>query len=221
MRILIILALLLTTLRIEAQRDSTIWGMRAHFTLNRCAYHMTTTDSTAVLGDELQRLEVSNYLPSMGLSLVRQFNTKIRIHAGLQYNAVGHRIDSLESAEIYDIRYRYDLIEIPLGLHYTLRPNKKFSPTLGVQVQIGRILQYRWSYRTFDSNTIETNKLESTAQGINWSSTLHAGVRIELHSKYSLEAQVQYQHYFQPIEKTTIERQYRQLGVNMSLVRYF
>lgn len=220
MRISILFLLISISSHCISQTDSTKWGLRFHVGYNRCGHQMKATDSASVFSEDLAELEAPRFLPSFGLSATRQLNPHVRIHAGLQYNALGHRIDSLSAAELYAIRYRYDLIEVPIGMDYTLRPDKKISPLFGAQFQLGQLMNYSWTYRTFDSNTEVQNKLEYTSRSIYLSTTIQAGMRIILHKHYSFESLLHYHHYFQSIEKSPIERQYNQIGVTLSLVRY-
>jgi len=221
MRKFLFLITLILPLAGFAQTDSSKWGLRISLGFHQSSHRLLGSDSTQAFTETLNELEKPSYVTGYGIFLTRQINQKLRAHAGVQYTVLGHRIDSLELAKLHDIRYRYELIEIPLGIQYTIRPTKRVSPIIGLQLQFGKTLAYKWSYRTFDSNTPRANTLEYPANSLYLSATAQAGFRFQLHAKYNLETNVQYQHNFQSMEDSPIERRYRLLGIHLSLVRYF
>jgi hypothetical protein len=221
MKVISIIIALLLSLQILAQNDSLFWGIQISSGYSRSSYRMDSEDETSVLAEELMELETPSYFPNYGILLNRKITGTLSVSTGIQFKTIGYRIDTLDVANMYNIIYRHRLLEIPLGIKYSYRPEKKVYPFIGGAVQLGQIIRSNWTYKRFDSNETFTDRLENEEDKKTLGLAIQAGFSIKLHSKYRFDTQIEYANYSPSSGDSPIVRRYQLIGINLSLSRSF
>jgi hypothetical protein len=203
------------------QTDSSKWALGFQVDLHRSNCSLHADDEYEALHNELDSLEKGMNNLSYGLEANYKIKSGLQLTLGLQLNTMGHRVDTLLDAQIYDVQYAYRYLSVPVGIQVEIPKYKKITPLLGLQVAPGKLIQQTWSYRAFDNSAKNVKETETALNDMNFYASLQAGVRISLHPHYSFKAAAFYRRNLLSLSDGPIERYYQNMGIQVALYRHF
>ena len=212
---------ILVAVPLFGQTDSSKWSLGFNVEVHRSNCSLRADSEYDVLFNELDSLETGLNCLSYGLEANYKIKSGMQLTLGMQLNTMGHRIDTLLSASLYDVRSVYRYLSIPVGLQLEMTKHKVITPLLGVQIAPGKLIQQSWSRRAFDNSAKNTVDTELELNDIQVYASVQAGVRISLHSNYSFKAAAIYRRNLLSLTDGPIERYYQNVGVQVALYRHF
>jgi hypothetical protein len=212
---------ILVAVPLFGQTDSSKWALGFNVEVHRSNCSLRADSEYDVLFNELDSLETGLNCLSYGLEANYKIKSGMQLTLGMQLNTMGHRIDTLLSASLYDVRSVYRYLSIPVGLQLEMTKHKVITPLLGVQIAPGKLIQQSWSRRAFDNSAKNTVDTELELNDMQVYASVQAGVRISLHSNYSFKAAAIYRRNLLSLTDGPIERYYQNVGVQVALYRHF
>ena len=203
------------------QTDSSKWALGFNVELHRSNCSLRADSEYDALLNAYDSLETGLNCLSYGLEANYKIKSGMQLTLGMQLNTMGHRIDTLLDASLYDVRAVYRYLSIPVGLQLEITKHKVITPLLGVQIAPGKLIQQSWSQRAFDNSAKNTFDTKQELNDMQVYASVQAGVRISLHSHYSFKAAAIYRRNLLSLSDGPIERYYQNVGVQIALHRHF
>jgi hypothetical protein len=166
--------------------------------------------------DELESGRMSNQFGIYGVHNLRQ---NLGFVIGLNYTKFQYQIDSLPELSMSNIRYRYNYLQLPLGLQLS---KKKSALTYWTELTLdpGYLILSKWSYRLFEST--KDNQLENDMplNKIKVGTSLCFGISKRIHQNYTFQIGTHLSTSFTPISSNELTRTLYSLGLMVGISKH-
>jgi hypothetical protein len=153
-----------------------------------------------------------------GVQLAHGLSQHLQATIGLNLDRFGFQIDSLQSAQIMDIRYHYNYASLPIGLNYVFVKGK-LSPYVGLCFSYGVLVNNIWTYRTYESNMRHQESTDENLVKTKFSGIVKCGFNTKIHEKYSFTFGGIFQYNITPLANGEIQRRLYSWGLQVGISR--
>jgi hypothetical protein len=153
-----------------------------------------------------------------GVQFTHVLSQHLQVTIGLNLDRFGFQIDSLQSAQIMDIRYHYNYASLPIGLNYVFIKGK-LSPYIGLSFSSGFLVNNTWTYRAYESNIRHQESTDENLVKTKFSGIVNCGFNTKIHEKYSLTFGGIFQYTINPLAYGEIQRRLYSWGLQIGISR--
>jgi hypothetical protein len=187
--------------------------------LNRNFRITSATQELANLETELDSLERATAGIRFGLFAGKSITKKIAVEAGLFYSRFGYNIDTLLSANLFNLNYRFHFAEIPVRFAYSFNLGKSWKMNACAGVRSAFLFSSTLAYRSLEDRTQQRVKEETPKNNFQVLPWLGVDFTKKISNQYSMRLEVNYSQAITSLSNSDLKRNLFSSAIGFSLYR--
>lgn len=187
--------------------------------LNRNFRITSATEELAKLETELDSLEQATAGVRFGLFVGKSITKKIAVETGVFYSRFGYDIDTLLTANLYNLNYRFHFAEIPVSFSYSFPLGKSWKMNAFAGVRSAFLFSSTLAFRSVEDRVQQRVKEETPKNNIQILPWLGVDFTKQIANRYSLRIEVSYSQAITSLANADLKRNLFSSGIGFSLFR--
>ncbi len=175
--------------------------------------------------NDMKELFDSHEQPKLGYTiggiLGYTINSKNAIQTQIGFSNKGYVIDTLLEANMYDIVYNYNYIEIPIKYIRKFGMGEKFHPFASIGVNTDLFLYQKTTYRQFGLSGLNSFSDKNSISKLILGATFSFGFQKIIQSKYILQLETSICQWVSPASQNPGARYLNSYGFSIAFLRKF